>query len=205
MATVIALTGGIGSGKSTVARALRVWGYEVFDCDSQAKAVMDADDEIKRRIAAEIAADAVKDGCIDRECLAHIVFADDAMLDILNSIVHGAVKRRISHWIAERSLAEIVFVETAILYSSGLCRMVDGELRVEAPEEVRIERVMRRNRLSREAVVARIDAQRDETSPANPLRRVDIIVNDGIRAVMPQLLAYIGDTTASMRCPDASV
>ena len=122
---LIAVTGGIGAGKSVVCRVLRTMGYPVFDCDSEAKALMDADCDIKRRIAIEIDESAVCCGNIDRRRLAEIVFADVAKLEILNSIVHGAVRQRIAEW--EQTLAgRLLFVETAILFPSGLNRLVGG-------------------------------------------------------------------------------
>ena len=116
---LIAVTGGIGAGKSVVCRVLRAMGYPVFDCDSEAKALMDADCDIKRRIAIEIDESAVCGGSIDRRRLAEIVFADAEKLEILNSIVHGAVRQRIAEW-AQTLAGRLLFVETAILFQSGL-------------------------------------------------------------------------------------
>ena len=136
----IALTGGIGAGKSVVARLLRTMGYAVFDCDIEARMLMDGDDDIKARIGAEIAADAIDDqGAIDRARLSEIVFSDAEKLASLNAVVHGAVKERLARW-CERQDKRPVFVETAILYQSGLNRMVDAEWSVEAPVEIRVAR-----------------------------------------------------------------
>ncbi|MDE6436166.1 MAG: dephospho-CoA kinase, partial [Muribaculaceae bacterium] len=93
---LIAITGGIGSGKSVVSRVLRAMGYPVYDCDSQAKAIMDADAEIHRRLCSEIDAAVVTDGVIDRKRLAEIVFNDKAKLAVLNAIVHSAVKAHLA-------------------------------------------------------------------------------------------------------------
>lgn len=185
--TLIALTGGIGAGKSVVAKALRALGYPVFDCDSEAKALMDASDAIKARLRAEIdAATVLADGSIDRKALAAIVFADNERLAILNNIVHTAVKERLAAW-AEVQASELVFVETAIMYESGLNDIVDEEWHVDAPEGVRISRVMKRNNLSSADVKKRIEAQQTTPAPGQrqPLRY--LIINDGTTPVLPRL------------------
>lgn len=185
---LIALTGGIGAGKSVVARLLRTMGYAVFDCDIEARMLMDGDDDIKARIGAEIAAEAIDgQGAIDRARLSEIVFADAEKLARLNAIVHGAVKERLARW-CERQNKRPVFVETAILYQSGLNRMVDAEWRVEAPAEIRVARVMARNGISREQVMARIEAQRYTPADGEPMPETRIIENDGTTPLLPQVL-----------------
>lgn len=193
MSGIIALTGGIGSGKSTVARVLRAWGYAVFDCDSRARRLMDESAEIKRRIALEIAAEVIENGEINRRTLSDIVFADKEKLLILNSIVHNAVREDIRNWRSSLYSRPFVFVETAILYSSGLFNDVDGELRVTAPAEVRIRRVMARNNFSRAQVQERIAAQTAEENPAEPLADVKILVNNNAAAVLPQLVSILSE------------
>ena len=115
MSGIIALTGGIGSGKSTVAQVLRAWGYAVFDCDIRARILMDEGVEIKRRIAQEIAAEVIENGAINRRTLSDIVFADKEKLLILNNIVHSAVRKDIRNWRSTLCNKPFVFVETAIL------------------------------------------------------------------------------------------
>lgn len=187
---LIALTGGIGSGKSVVAKTLRVLGYPVFDCDSEAKAIMDNNEDIKGEIARRICNDAIKDGSIDRPTLASAVFADAGKLAILNSIVHEAVKLRLKEWVSIHD-SNIVFVETALLYQSGLNYIVDEEWHIEAPEELRITRVMTRNSLSRNQVISRIKAQ-DYTIPAGtPRPPVSSLSNDGINPLLPRVFSLI--------------
>lgn len=202
-ARLIAITGGIGAGKSVVSRVLRVLGYDVFDCDAEAKALMDNDGEIRRRIEAEICAEAVVDGVINRQRLAAEVFGNEQKLSKLNSIVHSAVKLWLRKWHASQP-GEIVFVESAILYSSGLAAMVDEEWRVVAPRQLRVKRVVRRNGIAAEAVLARMDAQRADEEPAQPLDIVETIVNDDLHAVLPQVFQALA-TTTSRRSPRLSV
>ncbi|MDE6157644.1 MAG: dephospho-CoA kinase [Muribaculaceae bacterium] len=187
---LIAITGGIGSGKSVVAKALRVLGYPVFDCDSEAKAIMDNNEDIKGEIARRICNDAIKGGCIDRPTLASVVFADAEKLAILNTIVHEAVKLRLADW-AKRQYSDTAFVETAILYQSGLNNAVDAEWRVEAPEELRIARVMTRNNMSRDQVKDRIKAQNYAIPAEVPQPPVSRLLNDGKSPLLPRLLGLI--------------
>lgn len=184
---LIAISGGIGSGKSVVAAMLRAMGHEVYDCDSRAKKIMDSDSAIISRIASEVCAEAVVCGSIDRRRLAEVVFSDAHALSRLNSIVHGAVRSDIARWASDRSLA---FVETAILYQSGLDRMVSEVWQVIAPLSLRLGRAMRRDNASEQAVRARIATQ-DSHIPVRVHPCVREIVNDEVEPLLPQLLSLL--------------
>ena len=183
MSSIVIISGGIGSGKSVVSSILRTMGYEVYDCDSRAKQIMDSDAEIKRVISQEICNDAVVDGVINRQRLAEVVFADNQLLELLNNAVHSAVRADILSWAEGRELA---FVETAIMYQSGLDRMASQVWEVLAPKELRIERVIKRNGLSRDAVEQRIAIQ-DAYSPEHRHPSVKEVVNDDCMALLPQV------------------
>ncbi|MCM1483976.1 MAG: dephospho-CoA kinase [Muribaculaceae bacterium] len=189
---IIAVTGGIGSGKSVVCRMVEAMGYDVYDCDSKARAIMDADAEIKRRIAEEVCAESIDaDGRIDRSKLSAAVFSDSAALERLNAIVHAAVRDDIELWCRERTCgARPLFIETAILYQSGIDRMVDCVWEVTAPEDVRIHRVMERNSLTEDEVRARIASQ-DLYEPERLHDNVVSLINDGVRPLLPQVEALI--------------
>lgn len=185
-----AITGGIGAGKSVVSRVLKVMDYEVFDCDHEAKIIMDSDDEIKRRLRNEISPTAVlNDGTIDRKHISSIVFSDQAKLSALNAIVHEAVRRRILEWKSESHKAARLFVETAILYQSGLDGMVDDVWEVIAPDEIRILRVMERNDCDRQTVIDRIKSQTFIPERLHPATYN--IVNDNFVPLLPQLLTLL--------------
>lgn len=183
MSRIIAITGGIGAGKSIVSRMLRAIGHDVYDCDSEAKHIMDTSAEIKQLIANEICAEAIEEGMINRQRLAEAVFADAALLDRLNAIVHAHVRADIERW---ASTKEIAFVETAILYQSGLDRMVHEVWHVDAPEAVRTERVMARSGLTAEQVKSRIEAQ-DAYEVTTPHPHIYLIINDGTLPVLPRV------------------
>ncbi len=186
---LIAITGGIGSGKSVISDILRAMGHKVYDCDTRAKALMDTDESIKDDLINLISIDAVRsDRTIDRKLLSEIVFNDPDALSRLNSIVHKAVRADLRRW-RDTSSDKTVWVETAILYASRLDREVDEVWEVTAPTELRVQRVMKRNSMSREQVLARISSQSTTAAQLHPLTKT--IVNDGVEPVLPQLLSLL--------------
>ena len=200
---LIALVGGIGSGKSVVSRILRVLGYDVYDCDSQAKILMSESDHIKRHIFEEIAENAVeccnrdwRTAKINKQVLSDIVFNDTEKLAILNRLVHKAVKLDIQqwHWNIKQHHKRIAFVETAILYTSGLDAIVDGIWYIKAPEELRILRVISRDTVPQHKIIERINSQKAEymmleTAISNG--KCIIIDNDNCHALLPQIMKLI--------------
>lgn len=183
MKRIIAITGGIGSGKSVVCHALSALGYPIYDCDSNAKRLMDSDSLMKQRIAMEVTPNALNsDGTLNRTAISEVVFTDPEKLNALNSIVHGAVRTDFRLW-ADSSTSEIVFVETAILYESGFNELVNEIWEVTAPLEVRIDRVRKRNGLSREEILRRISNQQAATNKSHR-----IIINDDKTEILPQIL-----------------
>lgn len=189
---LIAISGGIGSGKSTVSHALKTMGFVVYDCDSHAKRLTDSSPEILSLIAAEISPTVLNnDGTLNRKALADIVFNDSSCLRCLNSIVHSAVINDIRQWIeCHKSIQSLLFIETAILYQSGLDKFVDEVWNVEAPKNIRITRVMHRNNLKAEDVEARINAQ-DSFTPNKPHPRTFTILNDNTTALLPQIKSLL--------------
>ena len=190
MAVCVAITGGIGSGKSIVSKILRAEGYCVYDCDAEAKRLMDTDMSIKRRLCEEIHPDCVKGGLIDRKLISKVVFSNSSKLERLNNIVHGGVRQHLASWIRQRVDNQIVFVETAILYESGVDKMVDVVWEVKAPIQLRISRVIERNGFSHRQVLERIKSQ-DAFIPGEIHPDVTEIINDDKCAVLPQIKRLI--------------
>lgn len=157
----IAIIGGIGSGKSVVSSILRILGYGVYDCDSEAKRIMVDSADVKTAIKNEFPLAYTEEGELDRPALAKIIFNDKTKLSKLNNIVHPAVRKDFSRW-AEAQSRDIVFVETAILFESKMDGDVDEIWNVTASEEIRIERVQKRNGFSVEQIKERIAAQSTE-------------------------------------------
>lgn len=184
---IVAISGGIGSGKSIVSSILRVLGYDVYDTDSEARKLMENSDGIKRRLREAISPDAVINGVIDRKTVGKIVFSDKSKLEKLNEIVHGEVRKHFMRWVKNHTSSNLVFVETALLYESGMDDLVNKVWEIFAPRELRIERVMMRNALTRTEVEARINSQDHKEKLWEPHPSVVNIVNDGITAVLPQI------------------
>ncbi len=198
----IAVSGGIGSGKSVVSRILRIMGYAVYDCDSRAKQIMDADSELINKIAAMIDEEAVTildsgEKVILRKKLADTVFNDASKLSILNSLVHDAVKRDISNWCnsmqADKKYNKpYIFIETAILTQSGLDRMVAGVWDITAPDEIRIQRAMHRDRATRGEIEKRLARQKEsERAPLCNPANIHTLLNDGNTPLLPQINALL--------------
>lgn len=185
---IIAITGGIGSGKSVVSQVLRRMGYEVYDCDSRAKALMNSSNEIKRDLSNAFGADVVGgDGKINSARLAQMVFADGSALMRLNAIVHPRVKTDILRWSGSFARSKpFVFIETAILEESNLGDIIAEVWHVYAPVEVRVKRVMKRNNATESEVKARIASQNEAAEPSP-----DFIINDGATPVLPQIMSRL--------------
>lgn len=187
MNRIIAITGGIGSGKSVVAHVLGCMGYEIYDCDSQARQIMEESEDIKLAIGAEVCREAITASGIDRRILAQKVFSDTQALEALNRIVHRHVRDHFREWSSSRN---VCFVETAILHSSGMDALVDEIWEVTAPKEIRIERVIARNNLSIPEIEKRMQAQKAEEE-AIPALKKRVINNDGVQALLPQIEALL--------------
>ena len=167
---VVGLTGGIGSGKSTIAKAFAALGIAVFNSDEQAKALIANNAQVKKRIIAAFGEEAYQNGEYNRAYIAQIVFNNSEKLAILNGIVHPALAKYFKRWAKEQT-SPYVLKEAAILFESGSYKDCDYIITVTAPEEVRIARVMARDHCTEAQVRARMaqqwsDAQRIALSDA---------------------------------------
>ncbi len=182
----IGLTGGIGSGKSIVARIFNVLEIPVLDSDLIARELMQNDPDLIAQLKERFGASIYMDGKLDRKKLGAIVFNDPKALADLNSWVHPAVRKGFSEW-ADRQNSPYVLMESAILAESGGYRNFDRIIVVTAPEEIRIQRVMKRDGVGEESVRARM---RNQASEEERLKIADhIIVNDDRQLVIPQVLS----------------
>lgn len=155
----VGITGGIGSGKSTVCRLFAAKGIAVYDSDSAAKRLMKG--PLRDAIEARFGAEAYRCGELDRAYLAGIVFRDPQALADLNALVHPAVMRDFAAWAAAQR-SDYVILESAILFDAGLETAVDRTVAVLAPAELRVERACRRDHCDPEAVRRRMAAQADD-------------------------------------------
>jgi len=158
MTKIIGLTGGIGSGKTTIANYFMKSGVPVYIADDQARKIMQSD-EIIEEIKKTFGIDIFENGILNREKLAQIVFNDPEKLKLLNAIIHPAVKKHFRNWILDHKNAPFIIYEAAILFESGSYKDCDKIISVTAPMESRIQRVIDRDNSSREQVLKRINAQ----------------------------------------------
>lgn len=189
MGRLIGITGGIGAGKSVVSRILRLKGYPVYDTDSRAKQLMDADIELKLAMQQRWGVDVLNpDGGINRPRVAEVIFGSDEERLWLNSQVHALVGADISRWTADgftRGLG-LMFVESAILATSQLDRVCDEIWVVDAPEAIRVQRALDRGGIPLENILGRIKAQQQELA-ALPADKVRLIDNGFDSALLPQI------------------
>ncbi|MCG3164537.1 MAG: Dephospho-CoA kinase [Bacteroidia bacterium] len=184
----IGITGGIGSGKTTVARVFEQLGIPVYHADYWAKEIMNTEPLVIERLKELFGKDIYDSaGKANRKRIAELVFADKNKLNELNSIIHPAVWLHGENWLKSRSTAgPYILKEAAILFESGGNKDMDKVIMVSAPIEIRLERVMKRDNATREEVTARMANQwPDEQKIA---LSDFVIVNDDRQLVIPQVL-----------------
>ena len=183
----IGITGNIGGGKTTVSKIFEVLGIPVFYADDAAKKVMVEDpiliDALKEAFGAEAY---FNDGALNRKHIASIVFNNETELVKLNSIVHPAVFRAFDNWVVQVKSAPYVMKEAALLFESSSYKMCDYSIMVTAPLELRVARVMQRDRLTRDEVESRNARQFSEEKKIQLANYV--IRNDDTKLVIPQVL-----------------
>lgn len=198
---IIGITGGIGSGKSVIARQLRKMGYSVYDTDSEAKRIIVEDATVREQMTALFGEEVYKDGVYQTSFVAQQVFADKNLLAKLNAIVHPAVKQdiiskfRSSGVTSEPSAPSeplnndsgLFFIECAILFQAGFDVLCDKVVAVTAPEDIRLERVIARDHSDMNKVRARMRAQEAEKD----LQRADIVINNDGTTPIPTLCEEI--------------
>lgn len=173
-----AITGGIGSGKSYVCQLLRQRGIDVYDCDAGAKRLMRTDRALQQRLSAAVGQDVFPDGVLNKALLSTFLLASETNNKIVNSIVHPSVG---DDFIA----SGMQWMECAILFEAGFEKYVDRVICVSAPAEVRIQRVMQRDGISRDKALEWIERQMSQDEKE---RRSDyVIINDGIMPLEQQI------------------
>lgn len=157
----VGLTGGIGSGKTTIANYFIELGVPVYFADDQAKRIMNSFKKIKKKLIAEFGKDTYKDGELNRAYLAAIVFNDKDKLEIINHIVHPEIAKHFSKWITKQK-ANYIIQENAILFENDTASKFDYIITVTAPVELKINRVLKRDATTKDAVLSRMDNQWDD-------------------------------------------
>lgn len=188
---IIGITGGIGSGKSTIAQELAKRGFTVYDCDREAKRIIAEDKHVQAQIIALLGEEAFSAGRYNTAYVARRVFAEPKMLKALNAIIHPAVIADIRRLTTKEAMTGSLFLESAILYQAGLDTLCDKVVIIDAPEEVRIARVIARDYdgcftpENTAKVRARIQAQLLKTEDIR--QKTLTLLNDGTTPV-PELV-----------------
>jgi dephospho-CoA kinase len=182
----VGITGGIGSGKSTIAGIFNVLGIPVYDADSRAKTLMNTDSALKQALCASFGSDIYTNGLLNRAALSALVFNNEAKLAQLNAIVHPATIADADNWM-QLQHAPYTLKEAALIFESGSQQGLDYVIGIFTPVAMRIQRAMQRDGSSREQVLARMSKQINDTIK---MRLCDFtIINDEQQAVIPQVLA----------------
>ncbi len=188
----IGITGGIGSGKSTVAKLFEVLGIPVYYADDAAKKIMNEDETLKQQIQLQFGKQSYTNGNLNRKYIADIVFSNPEKLALLNSIVHPATLKDAEEWMNKHAVSggqttPYTIKEAALIFESGAQELLDYVIGVYTPAPLRIQRTMQRDNVSKEEVIARMNKQIDETIK---MRLCDfVITNDERQLVIPQVMA----------------
>jgi dephospho-CoA kinase len=186
----IGLTGGIGSGKTTVAKVFELLNVPVYYADEASKRLYHTDAALKAAIVKHFGAEIYVNDLLDRGRLAQLVFDAPEKLELLNSLVHPPTLRDAEQWMA-RQAAPYIIKEAALLFETGSAGQLDYIIGITAPLPLRIKRVMDRDNVSREQVQNRMDRQMDENIK---MRLCDFIIhNDEQQMVIPQVLQLHGE------------
>ena len=174
----IGITGGIGSGKSYICQQLKERGFQVYDCDAAAKRLIHTSPEIKRKLTNLVGTDAYIDGKLNKAAIAQFLLRSEANAKAIDNIVHPAVFQDFEE-------SGMQWMESAIMYESGIYRLIDKVIVVTAPQEVRIQRVMQRDHISRNEVLQWMQRQWPQEEI---VKRADYeIINDGIADINTQI------------------
>jgi dephospho-CoA kinase len=179
------LTGGIGSGKSTVAQIFEVLGIPVYYADIAAKKIMTEDEGVRSAITNIFGEQAYTNNILDRKYLSSIVFSDPAKLKQLNALVHPATKKDGEAWMHQQTTSYAIH-EAALIFEAKVSDRLDLVIGVSSPFELRIKRAMERDKVSREEVLNRMDQQLDEELK---MSKCDfVLINDEQQLLIPQVL-----------------
>ncbi|RNC64170.1 dephospho-CoA kinase [Proteiniphilum sp. X52] len=191
----IGITGGIGSGKSVVSELFRLHGIPVYNADQEAKKLNDSSPYIRGQLTQQFGEDLYVNDKLNRKKLASIIFHDSRKLALVNSIIHPELARHFTEWSRMREHCPMVILDAALLIEAGFHHFVDKVVMVQAPKELRIARVMQRDRSPRHEVEARMDSQLPEEEK---IKYADyVICNDNSHSLIKQVSELMRRVTES--------
>lgn len=184
--TTVGVTGGIGSGKSTISHVFKIIGTPVFEADKVAKELLDKNDKVKSEIIRLFGEGTYSsDGTVNRKKLAGIIFNDEIALRKVNGIVHPEVRKKFQDWLKKQHAVYVIH-EAAILFESGFHKMMDFTLLVTAPEKQRIEWVIKRDNVSENQIRERMARQWPDEKKQN---LADIVLhNNNKNLIVPEII-----------------
>lgn len=171
---VVGLTGGIGSGKSTIAAMFRELGVPVYNSDERAKLLMNTSKKIRKQLVELLGKKAFLDDKLNKTFIAKKVFNDADLLEQLNRIVHPVVRKDFLKWTKKQDTAYVI-QETALLFENNAQDLYDTVILITAPKELRIERVLSRDETSKEQIIARMNNQLDDE---NKLELANLVIEN---------------------------
>ena len=187
--TVVSLTGGIGSGKSTVSRLLEVMKIPVYIADSESKRLTETSQVIRKKLTEKFGKDLYINGKLNKTLLASLIFGNEKNRNFVNSIIHPVVRNDFEQWKKQNAQYPVTVIETAILFETGYFKFVDISVTVAAPEDLRIRRVENREGWTRAGILSRMQSQFMEEEK---VRRSDyVIYNDDKQALIPQVEKFL--------------
>jgi len=187
--TILGITGGIGSGKSTISRLFKLCGVPVYIADDKSKRLVATSPVIKKKLINLFGEELYKGGVLNKPLLASYIFNDKEKLETVNAIIHPVVAKDFEQWVQKNQDREIVAHEAAILFESRFDKMMDKVLTVYTPLEIRIARAMKRDNTPREKILERINNQMPDEKKAELSDFV--IVNDNTRSLIEQVTNII--------------
>lgn len=182
----IGLTGGIGSGKSTVAAIFEILGTPVFYADEAARKIINEDVDLINEIKSNFGEESYIEGKLNRNYISSIVFSDKTKLEQLNALVHPATIQYAANWMSKQN-SKYVIKEAALIFESGSHEQLDYIIGVSSPLETRLSRVAKRDHISTEEVKKRMEKQMNEDKKISLCDFV--IVNDEMKLLIPQVIA----------------
>lgn len=185
MTIAVGITGGIGSGKSTVCKIFKLLGVPVFEADLAAKEIMSSNPKVIDELTAWFGSDIYSNGTLNRKKLAAEIFDNEGWIQKVNTLVHPLVRYSFLQWKIKQNTPYIIY-EAAILFESGFYELMDVNILITAPEHLKIERVTERDNSTPEQVRARMSKQWTDTEKRK-LATVEI-VNDNSTLIIPQIL-----------------
>lgn len=185
MTITVGITGGIGSGKSTVCEIFKILGVPVFEADKIARTLMNENPEIRQNLITWFGDEIYSENLLNRKKLAELIFNNTENLKRVNSIVHPVVRNEFEKWKNSQKSVYSVY-EAAILFESGFYKLMDLNFLIVSPEQLRIHRVMKRDQISEEQVLARIHNQWSDEEKIKLANAV--IYNDNKNLIIPQII-----------------